>query len=180
MELILVPLCLVVGYSLGSRVARRARFRPRVTRAALRPMRAPETGYRDSAVTEPVHSCGDLLQTLRVAGLAVHEKPHGIEVTDPVSSARVELHIPDRARVTLASLDVLVQANDTLVFEVALALVPLFGPITVTETAWGTFVVDGTRTAQALADERSDRIRAIGAAIAEDMKEKAAVYGGAS
>lgn len=178
MELVLVPICLVAGYSIGIRLARWARNRPVPTRAAFRPIRAPDTGYRDSAGSDAVHAHGDLLQALQVAGLATHDRPHGIDVTTPLSRERVELHMSDRARVTLVSLDVVVHANDALVFEVARALLPLFGPMTVTETAWGTYIVDGSRTAQALADERRERIRVIMGAAAEDMLEKADVYEG--
>ena len=78
--------------------------------------------------------------------------------------------------ITLASLDVFQTGCETLGFEVALALVPVFGPITLVDSYWGAFFVDGSGDAAALVAERAKRVQAFGSAMAEDLGEKIAVY----
>jgi hypothetical protein len=161
-----------VGFVVGRKV--RARDRSPMTMAALRPLARPELGFRDSGSLEAAHGITEVVAALRSAGLPVRERGGGLVLAR--GRERVFLTVPDPGRVTLASLDVRERAGKTLIFEAAIALVPLFGPLTVTEAAWGTFVVDATRDHRAIEDERGERIRAFARALSENMAEKAAAW----
>jgi hypothetical protein len=160
------------GFVVGRKV--RARNRSPMTMAALRPFARPELGFRDSACLEVTHAITDVAAALRAAGLPVRERRGDLVLAR--GRERVFLTVADPQRVALASLDVRERAGKTLIFEAAIALVPLFGPLTVTEAAWGTFVVDGTRDHHAIENERGERIRAFARALSENMAEKAAAW----
>lgn len=140
---------------------------------ALRPAAQLEVGYRDAA-PEVACSRAELVAVLRVAGLDVRER--GRSVTVRRGRERVCMIVPDPRRVTLASVDVCECGGGTLVFETALALVPMFGAITLTEAEFGRYLIDGSRDAAAIDGERKERIAALARSIAEDMKEKAAAW----
>ncbi|HWU88647.1 MAG TPA: hypothetical protein VN253_15370 [Kofleriaceae bacterium] len=77
----------------------------------------------------------------------------------------------DPARVTLASLEIVDHGTGTLVFELALALVGLYGPVRVTEAMFGSCIVDGSCDAASLREQRSERIRSIAGLVIADLDD---------
>jgi hypothetical protein len=161
-----------IGFWSGRRLRRRGR-RP-VTVAAFRALARPEAAYRESAEPEVVRGVPEVVASLRAAGLPVRERAAKLVIARGRES--MELSIRDAGRVTLASLDIRERGGGTLIFEVALALLPVFGALTVTEATFGTFVVDGSRDHLAIEEERKERIREIARSLAENTREKLAVW----
>lgn len=115
-----------------------------------------------------------IADAIRASGLRVRVRDHRLAVVR--GRERVDVNSRDPSRVTLASLDIRECGSGTLVFEVALALVPIFGVLVVTEAAFGKFVVDGARDHVALDAERKERIRAYARAVSKNTAEKLAVW----
>lgn len=116
--------------------------------------------YRDERATEAkIPTLTEVLAVVRRAGLHVRARVNGFDLH---GEGRVlTVRTLDPARVTLASLEIVDRATETLVFELALALVGLYGPILVTEAMFGSHVVDGSCDATSLREQRSERIRSI-------------------
>jgi hypothetical protein len=165
-----------VGSIVGFVAARRQRRKPTPKVVAFRHLAARSVGYRESA--EVASTVGEVGQALRRAGLPVRERGRELVIARRPDWLRIVA--TDPGHVTLASLDAEELVSGTLIWEVALALIPVFGPLMVTEAAFGAFVVDGSRDHLAIDEERKERIRAIARAISEDMSAKLAVWRGDS
>lgn len=165
-----------VGSIVGFVVGRRQRRRPTPKVVAFRHLGERSVGYRESA--EVVSTLGEVGQALRRAGLPVRER--GGELVIARRPDWLRIVATDPGRVTLASLDAEEIVSGTLIWEVSLALISLFGPLTVTEAAFGAFVIDGSRDCVAIEEERKERIRTLARAISQDMAEKLAVWRGQS
>lgn len=135
--------------------------------AAFRPAASRQLGgpYRGDHAAAPEPALAELITAARAAGLAVHEVPGGFDVRADDRAIRVRVR--DRSRVALASIDLVDTGHETLVFQLALALVPVYGPIAVTEALFGTFIVDGRADAEALRGQRGERIKALARRIQE-------------
>ena len=114
------------------------------------------------------------MAAIRHAGLRVVVRPDGVEVHG--EGRWITVRMLDPTRVTLDSLEIIDRATERLVFALALALVPLYGPLTVTEAKFGKTVVDGSRDAEALREERSERIRKIVAGVLADLEDMKRTY----
>jgi hypothetical protein len=171
-----VAVCAVAGYLAfwSGRALRRRQ--PRALVASFRELRLvrTESTYREVRPPEVVSSMTAMADAIRTSGLSVRVRDHRLAVVR--AHERIDVTLRDTSRVTLASLDIRERGSGTLVFEVALALVPIFGVIAVTEAAFGKFVVDGTRDHFALDEERKERIRAYARAVSQNMTEKLAVW----
>ncbi len=88
----------------------------------------------------------------------------------------LRLRVADPAHVPLAAIEALDELHETLVFEVALALVPLYGPLVATEALWGGYTVDGSRDAGALRDDRGERIKAMARRVQDGLRASQAVW----
>lgn len=164
------------GWVVGVLRPRRTPAKPHTTVIALRHA-APRPGdaYRDAA-SDVSCTLEELRADLVAAGLpAVLDGPV-LSVARGTEQIRVEAHDP--RRVTLATVDATQTGCETLYYELALALVPRFGPVRLTVAMFGAYLVDGTRDSAALVEERSARISAIAAAIVSDMQDKQRAYGG--
>jgi len=166
---------MMVGWVFGILRPRRSTPPPRTTVIALR-QAAPRTGdaYRDPA-GDTVCTLEELRSDLATAGLPAVLDNGAIEIVR--GKERIRIFPSDARRVTLASLDIAQTGCDAMYFELALALVPRFGPLRLAVNMFGVYSVDSTRDAAGLVDERSERIRAIAAAIANDMRDKQTAYG---
>jgi hypothetical protein len=155
----------VVGFGVAGVVSVR-RSRRRGTVASFRAAPGPQTTaspYRGdpSAPAEP--ALRELVAAVREAGLGARTRTRGFDLW--AGKHVLRLRVTDPGRVALASIELADTGHETLIFELALAFVPLYGPIVVTEALWGSFVVDRTRDAAALRDDRGERIKALARAI---------------
>jgi hypothetical protein len=171
-ELVAATASFVLGYVLAGK---RRGPPARETMLALRHAPGASGGYREAS-HEVVSSLEELRRCLDTAGLVYKVEHDELRVRRGVE--RIRILVADPRRVTLGSLDVFQLRCDLLGFEVALALVPVFGPIRLVDAMFGAYAVDRGGTAAALATERGERISAIASAIAEDMDRKMAIYRG--
>ncbi len=131
--------------------------------------------YRDERATEAaIPTLAEVLAAVRRAGLHARERVNGFDLR---GEGRVlTVRTLDPARVTLASLEIVDRATETLMFELALALVGLYGPILVTEALFGSCVVDGSCDAASLREQRAERIRAIASLVIADLDDMSRSY----
>lgn len=169
-----VAVCAVAGYLAfwSGRALRRRQ--PRALVVSFRELVRAEATYREVRPPEVVASMTAIADAIRGSGLRVRVRGDRLIVVR--GRECIDITSRDPRRVTLASLDIRERGSGTLVFEVALALVPIFGVLVVTEAAFGKFVVDGTRDHFAIDAERKERIRAYARAVSKNMGEKLAVW----
>ena len=103
----------------------------------------------------------DVIESARARALWIEIRHQGFEVIDQYTKARPRLsvQVPDPQHVTVPSLQLSRTPSLTLPFELALALVPVFGPLTVVVDG-EIYEVDGTRDQHALTNELSSRLTA--------------------
>jgi hypothetical protein len=146
--------------------------RRKETWASFRPLGHGSTSspYRDQGAAEELTpTLAEVRAAVRRAGLQVRERSNGFDLRAGGRVLTVRTRDPER--VTLASLEIVDQATETLVFALALALVALYGPIVVTEAMFGRFVVDGSCDAASLREQRAERIRSMAKAIISDLDD---------
>lgn len=107
----------------------------------------------------------DVYGALRDAGLAVRALRRGFEVIDPAHERGMQVRVRDPRRVTPDGLGCGAEAPE-LLLDLALALVPLFGPVIADVRFAGPILVDGTRDRQALGEEAARRIQRVGERVA--------------
>lgn len=158
---------LLAGFVLGVVVAgivsaRRVR---RGTMASFRqsPGRAATDPYRGNANSREAPHLDEVVAAVRNAGLDAHLRAGGFDLRRENHVLR--LRVADPARVPLPSIDIVNTGHVTLIFELALALLPLYGPILVTEALWGTYIIDGACDPMALRGQRAERIKALARGI---------------
>lgn len=168
----LLPL-VVVGFAVGFVaasivVAIRAKRTDTIAVFRSAPAGAP-TGapYRAEVAAPATPTLEALLGAARTAKLDPRATPTGFAIARGKDA--VALRVPDPTRVPIASIELVDSGHETLVFELALALVPIYGPIHVTEAMWGTYLVDGRKSHTALHEERGERIRAMARGIQERL-----------
>lgn len=138
---------------------------------------SPSTPYRDARNAElRSRTAEEVLAAVRAAGLRIHKVTSGFEIRG--ERRKLTVRMRDRANVTLDSLEIIDRATETLVFALALALVPLYGPILVTEAKFGKAVVDGTLDVEALRAGRAERIRKIARGVLADLQDMQRAHGG--
>jgi hypothetical protein len=169
----------IVGFLAAATWMPRFRKSRKETWVSFRPASAvpPSTPYRDARSAElRGPTVEEVLAAVRSAGLHVRELPSGFEIRGERRWLTVNVH--DRMNVTLDSLEIIDRATETLVFALALALVPLYGPIVVTEAKFGKAVVDGSLDLEALRAGRAERIRKIARGVLLDLEDMQRTYGG--
>lgn len=157
---------LLVGFVGMAWLSPKLRKRSKETRVAFRSL-ADEP--------RPPRTLDEIVAAARSANLRVTAHPSGFAAHEDQRS--VTMTVPDATRVTLASMEIVDNATELLVYELALAMVPLFGPLSVTES-FGRRLVDGTRDAGALREERSAAIRKMAAGVLADLQDAERTYGG--
>jgi len=161
---------LIAGFVIGIGVAGfwcRRRTARRGSRTSFRPapdQRHQGDPYRGEVAAPPSHTLATLTEAVRTPTCDVRSRADGFDLRSGGHS--LELRVDDPANVTLASIELVDHDNGSMIFELALALVPLYGPIVVTEALWGAFVVDGRRDATALREDRAGRIRELARSVA--------------
>lgn len=167
MELALIVLGFGPGFAAAAvLVARRARRRETVASLRSAPSQASTTDpYRGHATAPPTPALATVLEA--ASKLEPRVTPKGFSLARGEHVVTVRIADPDR--VPIEAIELADSGHDTLVFELALALVPLYGPLIVTEAMWGAFLVDGKKPAPALQDERGERIRAMARGIQERL-----------
>jgi len=164
-----------VSVVVGAVVRRRMRGRPRgpETILSLRHAGQVADAYRD-ANAEVAYTLDELRAALDAKGLP-SELVHG-DLVIRRGDEQLRVAISDPRRVTLASIDIHQSKCETLGFDVALALVPSFGAIRMTDALWGGFDIDGTQAADAYVGVRGERIAAMARGILEEQQGKAALW----
>jgi hypothetical protein len=138
---------LVAGYVFGQR------SKPAPRRSSPRPVRL-------GAASETARSLADLIEATRAAALRVDPRVDGFDLVDQLTSDgtpdRLTVRVTDPKAVPAASLRCGDTASLDLPFELAVALVPLYGPLTLVLDS-GVYEVDGTKDRHALVRELSRR-----------------------
>ena len=142
-----ILLGLVAGYIFGQR------SKPAPRRASPRPVKLG--GSREVQCT-----LADLTEAVRAAALRVEPRVDGFDIVDQLTNhvpfERLTVRVTDPKAVAIAA----IRCGDTssldLPFELALALVPLYGPLTLVLDS-GVYDVDGTKDRHALVRELSRR-----------------------
>jgi hypothetical protein len=103
----------------------------------------------------------DVLEAARARALWIEPHHHGFTVMEQLAKTRrtLALHAPDPQHVTVASLQLSRTTSLVLPFDLALALVVVFGTITLVLDG-EVYEVDGTRDLHALTMELSSRFTA--------------------
>ncbi|MEO8703733.1 MAG: hypothetical protein ABI867_27025 [Kofleriaceae bacterium] len=171
LELGVAIAALIAGFVVARRKPPKARHE---TMLALRPATTATGTYREQPGGEITCTLDELRARLAAAALPHELEGDTLHVRRDAESLRIV--IPEAQRVTLASIDIYQVGCEKLAYELALALVPVFGPLTMADGLWGTFAVDERTSVVALEDERSERIKTMASRIAADMQHKMAVY----
>ncbi len=135
---------------------------------------ADHAGYRDRE-HEVIRTWAEVVEAVRAAGLRPTEAQDRFELND-AEGHRLTVIATEPGRVTLRSLEVIDTASETLVFELAHALLEPFGPMIVTEANFGRFVVDGTTTVEALRAQREERIEKLAQGVLRNVEDSRAAF----
>lgn len=138
----------------------------------LRPVVTP-TGdpYREDLGALPmehtVEPCTltELCAALSASGLAFRPRRRGFDLRGPGRSRVMPVRVPDPEHVVPTELSCGTEAPE-LLLDLALALVPLFGPLVADVRFAGAIVVDGKRDRRALGEEAARRLQDIGMRLA--------------
>jgi hypothetical protein len=122
---------------------------------------APLPSYvtRLAAASGATRTLDEVVDALRAEALRVEVRLDGVDVVDQLdatASARFGLRVPDAKQVSIGSIRCSDSPTLDLPFTIALALVPLYGPITLTLVG-EVYEIDGTRDRHQLVRELSRR-----------------------
>lgn len=149
MFLVALALGLVAGFVVG----RRAPQRPPREPGKPRPVRL-------GATAQAARPLADLLEAVRASALWVEPRVDGFNLVEQLAGDgipdRLVVRVSDPSAVTIASLTCGDTSSLDLPFQLALALVPLYGPLTLVLDS-GVFEIDGTKDSHALMRELSRR-----------------------
>jgi hypothetical protein len=118
---------------------------------------APETPIAPDRTVEP-RSLDEVIAAVRVAGLTVKPRRKGFDIRKAGHVLRVR--VADPARIDPRAMTIVTDHID-LNFDLAFALVPLFGAIAANTGSVGDVVIDGRRTRAEVDAEVAERIRAL-------------------
>lgn len=151
-------------------------FRPPTSPPALRSIVPPGGGdpYRvapgyvdnreaEDRASEP-RSLGEVLAALHAAGLGVRPRRRGFVIAGR-GSRTLPVRVRDGSRIIPEDLACGSEAPE-LLLDLALALVPLFGPLLVDVRFAGAIIVDGLRDRATLGEEAAQRIQQFGRRLA--------------
>lgn len=144
----------IAGFGVGFLVTPVLARRQPTGKATLRPADGAEPAAR---------RLDEMIEAARAAALRIRVRPDGFDVLEQPPAFRdhaIGLHVHDAARVTLSSIKITDTGSYDLIFTAVLALVPLFGPITLVATDGEIYRVDGTQNHHDLRSERAGRVTA--------------------
>jgi hypothetical protein len=147
-------------------------FRAPAGPPVLRPVVTP-TGdpYRENLGAAPmersVEPCtlAQLYGALAGAKLTFRERWHGFDLLGRSRSRVMKVRVQDPERVIPSEMICGADAPE-LVLDLALAIVPLFGPVLADVRFAGTLFIDGRRDRGALGEEAAQRLQSIGRRVA--------------
>lgn len=128
------------------------------------PYRSDPTATPTERTPEP-RPLDDVYAALRAAGLGVRSLRRGFELIGPTRERVMQVRVRDPRRVTPEGLACGAEAPE-LLLDLALALVPVFGPVMADVRFAGPILVDGTRDRRVLGEEAARRIQQVGARVA--------------
>jgi hypothetical protein len=160
-----------LAIKLRKRGAARTRERARI---GLRTVAVPEGDpYRENALapdaerTAEPRTLAEVLEALRAAGLTPVARRNGFVLAGATGTLRVRVR--DRQRVVPQHLRI--DATEAeLNLDLALALLPLFGPMSAEIGIAGWILVDGKRDRAQLGAEVSERLRQVAAQLLETLR----------
>lgn len=139
---------------------------------SLRPVAPPLVDpYRDEPPSRPVERTVEprtLVQVIAAvsdAGLAFRGRRRGFDVIGSTRSRRMPVRVHDPERISPRDLGCGNEAPE-LLLDLALALVPLFGPVLAEVPFAGSLLVDGTRDRGSLGEDAAQRIQRVGRRVA--------------
>lgn len=127
--------------------------------------------YREDPHAPPMERTVDpctlpeVLAALRDAGLSFRPHRRGFELCGSMRARVMAVRVRDPRRVTPEEMSCSGDAPE-LLLDLALALVPLFGPMLADVRFAGTILVDGTRDRGELGEEAAQRIQQMGRRVA--------------
>jgi hypothetical protein len=110
-------------------------------------------------------SIAKVFRALDEAGLAFRPRWRGFEIVGAARSRVMRVRLRDPARIVPSNMACSGQAPELLI-DLALALVPLFGPLVADIRFAGTIFVDGSRDRAVLGEEAAQRIHRVGLRLA--------------
>jgi len=147
-----IVIAMVIGLVAGFLISRRPAPPPR--RPTARPVKLGSTA-------QTARPLADVIEAMRAEALQVESRADGFALVDQLVSEgavadRLNVRVSDPSAVTIATLSCGDTSSLDLPFQLALALVPLYGPLTlVIET--GAYEIDGSKDRHALVRELSRR-----------------------
>ena len=145
-------------------------FRGAAGPPALRSIVVPDGDpYRDHPAGPPrertsdPHTLDEVLGGLRDAGLDARARRRGFDLT--AGSRVMPVRVRDTARVVPEHMACGTDAPE-LLLDLALALVPLFGPLLADVRYAGAIIVDGKRDRAVLGEDAADRVQQFGRRVA--------------
>lgn len=110
-------------------------------------------------------SLAKLFRALEAAGLVFRPRWRGFEIVGATRSRVMRVRLRDPARIVPTDMACSGEAPELLI-DLALALVPLFGPLVAEVRFAGTIFIDGSRDRAALGEEAAQRIHRVGLRLA--------------
>lgn len=149
-----IALGVIAGFGLGVLV---------VPVLARRPVLSTRAKIRAAEGTETPHRLDELIEAARAAALRIRVRADGFDVIEQPPAFRdhvIGVRVSDAARVTPTSLRFTDTGSYDLVFHAVLALVPVFGALTLTADDGEVYRIDGTQNQHELRNERAGRVTA--------------------
>ena len=145
----MIALWIVAGLALGVLAGRRS---------SATGSRRKAYPVRLSAASAVTHPLGEVIEAMRAMALRVEPRLDGFAVIDQLDKdgATLEVRVTDPKTVSVSSITCSDTMSIDLPFQIALALVPLYGPVSVTVET-GLYEIDGTRDRHQLVRELSRR-----------------------
>lgn len=147
-------------------------FRPAAGPPLLRTVELPAGDpYREEPRARPVErpveprTLTEVLVALADAHLEVHPCRRGFDVTGAARTRMMPVRVRDTTRVSPRDMACGTDAPE-LLLDLAIAMVPLFGPVLADLPFAGELLVDGTRDRAALGEDAAARIQRVGRRVA--------------
>lgn len=140
--------------------------------ASLRPVELPRTDpYRMDPSARPIarevepRTLGDVIAAVRAAGLGCHARRRGFDLQGAPRSRVMPVRVHEITRIAPQDLACGGGAPE-LLLDLALAVLPLYGPLIVELPFAGELTVDGHQDRAALGEEAAERIQRVGRRVA--------------
>jgi hypothetical protein len=143
-----------------------------VASPSLRPVVVPSGDpYREDPATRPMErtaeprTLDEVLAALRDADLAFRPRRRGFDLEGAARERVMPVRVREIARIVPEDMSCGTEAPE-LLLDLALAMVPLFGPLVADVRFAGAIIVDGKRDRVALGEDAAERIQRMGRRVA--------------